>query len=76
MSQTTLRLHEQLGRRLKRRRELSGLTIPRAAKLSGVAKGYLYGLEMGMYDNPGLKVLEKLARFYRCSVGELLERDP
>jgi transcriptional regulator with XRE-family HTH domain len=62
---------QQIGRRVKERRESSGLSLDHLSRLSGVSKAMLSQVERAR-ANPTVVVLLKIAAGLGCSVDELL----
>lgn len=56
---------------LKTIRILNKITQIELAKLSGVSNTYINRIEKGVYENPSLDVLNKLATALNCTVEEL-----
>lgn len=69
-----------IGMRIKRLRRKHHLTQAQLADLVGVHRVYIARLETpdGAADHrsPSLALLEKLARVFKCSVGDLLGERP
>jgi repressor LexA len=59
------------GYRLKQLREARGLTQEGLAKLSGLARSYIGSLEIGDIEEPGLERLNRLAKGFNMSIGQL-----
>lgn len=55
------RLSAALGRRIRERRKLHGLTLEGLAERSGLSYQYISSLEKGA-ENPSLETLERIAR--------------
>ncbi len=61
-------------RALRRARRVSLQTVADAVKVS---KPHIWELEVGRSDNPGIKLVVRLAAYYGVSVAELIgERGP
>ena len=58
--------------RLKELRESHGLTLTELAYLIGVTPSYISKLERGT-RNPSLRVLQKLADLFGCTIDEIVE---
>ena len=61
------------GRVIRALRIDRGLGVRELAEKANVPAGYISELETGKKVNPGLGVLQRLAKALRVSVGELLE---
>ena len=62
----------RLGKVITNFRELRGLAAAALAERAGIAKSYLYKLERGVADNPGLKTLDAVARALDITLFDLL----
>jgi transcriptional regulator with XRE-family HTH domain len=58
--------------RVKRLREVRGMTQEALAKKAGLSRGYLARLETARQD-PGLSVVERLARALRVKASALID---
>jgi transcriptional regulator with XRE-family HTH domain len=63
----------QLAMKLKKIREMRGLTQVALAKKVRMKQPYLARLESGAETNPKLETLRRLAKALRCKVSELVE---
>ena len=61
-----------IGHRIKSIRTAKGLTWAELADRSGVPANYICALEIEAANNPSREVIEKLARGFEVSVGDLL----
>lgn len=61
-----------IGARVKRIREVHGLTQAELAKKAHVTQGFISQLESGVRKNPGVLHVQRLATALGVSVGELL----
>ncbi len=61
-----------LGQSLRRLRKAKGISLRVAAEAIGVSKPHLWELEKGKTDNPTIKLLKNLARYYEVNVYELM----
>jgi len=52
-------------------RHAKGLTLQQVAEGIGSSKSYVWELENGVTDNPGIKTVLALAKFYNVSVNKL-----
>ena len=57
--------------KIKKYRELRGLTLKELAEKSGVSAGYLCHLEKGNRDNPSTEVMENIAIALDKSIPEI-----
>ena len=57
--------------KIKKYRELRGLTLKELAEKSGVSAGYLCHLEKGSRVNPSTEVMEKIASALDKTIPEL-----
>lgn len=62
----------RLGQCIARFRELRGLSSTGLAEKAQIAKSYVYKLERGEAENPGLKTLDALARALDITLFDLL----
>ena len=60
------------GKNLKYIRIRKDWTLDDLSKLSGVNKGYLSNLENGIQTNPGLEIVEKLAKAFDMPVQAMI----
>jgi transcriptional regulator with XRE-family HTH domain len=69
-----------IGMRIKRLRQQHHLTQTELARLLGVHRVYVARLESSDdapdHRSPSLRLLEKLAKVFKCSVGDLLGERP
>src|SRR5262245_63326443 len=63
---------DPLAKQLKRLRATRGLSQEALARKAHVSRGYLARIELGRHD-PTLRVLRRLAKGLRVSVGELVK---
>jgi transcriptional regulator with XRE-family HTH domain len=57
---------------IKEKREQANMTKSELSRLSGVSKAYISEIENG-YKEPGVEVLNKLAKALKCKPGDLYE---
>lgn len=62
----------RLGKVIAHFRELRNITAATLAERAGIAKSYLYKLERGVAENPGLKTLDGVARALEVTLFDLL----
>lgn len=70
-TQATGTEHESLGERLRRLRTATGCTVAEIAAAAGLHDYEIKGLEADLFDWPGSRALEALARVYGVSLDEL-----
>ena len=63
---------ETIGEKIKCLREKSNYSNKELSQLSGVARGYLYELEVGRYLNPTVEVVCKLCRAFDVTPNDLI----
>ena len=56
----------------KELRKKKKLSVAQLSKISGVARGYLYEIEIGKYKNPGVEVICKLCKALDCTPNDLI----
>ena len=57
--------------KIRRYRELRGMTLKELADKAGISAGYLSHLERGDRDNPSKEVMENIAGILRVQIGTL-----
>lgn len=62
----------QVGKRLTEIREIQGRSLSEVAEDAGIAKSYLFKLERGEVDNPGLATLDAVAKALKTTLARLL----
>lgn len=60
-----------LSTNLAKIRHTNGLTLQQVAEGIGSSKSYVWELENGVTDNPGIKTVIALAKFYCISIEKL-----
>lgn len=65
-------LVSEIGKKIKERREVLGITQPDLAEMAGISKNTLYKIESGQ-ANPTLKVLNKIAEIIGFDISMTLK---
>lgn len=60
------------GKRIKKYRMESGLTLEEVAKRAGITKGYLWQIEEGETANPTIQTLQQISKALDKTIAELL----
>jgi XRE family transcriptional regulator, master regulator for biofilm formation len=61
------------GKKIRELRMERGISLTELAKISGISKSYLSFIERGKQKNPGIDVVEKIARALNVDVHSLLK---
>jgi transcriptional regulator with XRE-family HTH domain len=62
-----------IGHRVRKRREIRGLTQHELAAITGIAQTLISRIERGVNTNPGAEVLKRLAIALHCSIDYLVD---
>lgn len=60
---------------LEKYRKEKGYSVRQLSIQSGVSRTYITGIEEGIYDNPGIKVICALCRTLKVSPNDLIEKE-
>lgn len=60
---------------LEKYRKEKGFSIRQLSIQSGVSRTYITGIEEGVYDNPGIKIVCALCRTLEVSPNKLIEKE-
>lgn len=60
---------------LEKYRKEKGYSVRKLSIQSGVSRTYITGIEEGIYDNPGIKVICALCRTLKVSPNDLIEKE-
>jgi len=66
----------EIGDKIKKYREIQGLTLPDLATRAGVSKAFLWEIESGKSKRPGAEVLFKIAEALEVTIAHLMGRQP
>ena len=61
-----------IGQRVKELRTKKGLTVSALARAANVSQEWLYKLENGKFDSPGVKALQALSNVLQVSLLDLI----
>ena len=60
---------------LEKYRKEKGYSVRQLSIQSGVSRTYITGIEEGVYDNPGVKIICALCRTLKISPNDIIEKD-
>ncbi|MBM7585294.1 XRE family transcriptional regulator of biofilm formation [Bacillus pakistanensis] len=62
---------QELGKRIKKLREDSGLSITKLAEMAGISKGFLSNIE-SLKTNPSIQAVEKISRALQVPIENII----